>query len=404
MKQKLLHFLFVIAAIITAIPIANAADYNYSSPTKAWAHSETTYSSRYYSIAVSEDNIFTLPSVSSTGTGMYSTYYTKGLRFSSSGVVAFSGGSGSYAFPNGSSGSYYYLGPATASDSKGTFIAATRRAGTPDGFGWASNVQSVAYYTSNPSSDNLNHTKPVAGSKEPINFSSTPISGRTDKMSAYGDVANGTGYLWFIPGNANNSYVGVERITTTSSGTVTSKRQWPFPSAITNIDNNTSRIMQYSNNCVLLDVHNKNFFKGIISNDHETITWTDLGIKASEGTGAAMFILGNHEILAYTSSSTQVTLYDVTDKKTISTFSPFSSASSVSSTRHAIDVRVSGNTANIYVLVPGQGAGKWTMTATPITSAVTSHKAALASGSTSVVNVTWGKPSQGTATKYAISY
>ena len=136
MKQKLLHFWFVIAAIITAIPIANAADYNYSSPTKAWAHSETTYSSRYYSIAVSEDNIFTLPSVSSTGIGMYSTYYTKGLRFSSSGVVAFSGGSGSYAFPNGSSGSYYYLGPATASDSKGTFIAATRRAGTPDGFGW----------------------------------------------------------------------------------------------------------------------------------------------------------------------------------------------------------------------------------------------------------------------------
>lgn len=335
---------------------------------------------------------------------MYLTYYTKGLRFSSSGVVAFSGGSGSYAFPNGSSGSYYYLGPATASDSKGTFIAATRRAGTPDGFGWASNVQSVAYYTSNPSSDNLNHTNPVGGSKEPINFSSTPISGRTDKMSAYGDVANGTGYLWFIPGNANNSYVGVERITTTSSGTVTSKRQWPFPSAITKIDNNTSRIMQYSNNCVLLDVHNKNFFKGIISNDHETITWTDLGIKASEGTGAAMFILGNHEILAYTSSSTQVTLYDVTDKKTISTFSPFSSASSVSSTRHAIDVRVSGNTANIYVLVPGQGAGKWTMTATPITSAVTSPKAALASGSTSVVNVTWGKPSQGTATKYAISY
>ncbi len=404
MRQKLLHFWFVLAAIITAIPIANAADYNYSSPTKAWAHSETTYSSRYYSIAVSEDNIFTLPSVSSTGIGMYSTYYTKGLRFSSSGVVAFSGGSGSYAFPNGSSGSYYYLGPATASDSKGTFIAATRRAGTPDGFGWASNVQSVAYYTSNPSSDNLNHTKPVAGSKEPINFSSTPISGRTDKMSAYGDVANGTGYLWFIPGDANNSYVGVERITTTSSGTVTSKRQWPFPSAITKIDNNTSRIMQYSNNCVLLDVHNKNFFKGIISNDHETITWTDLGIKASEGTGAAMFILGNHEILAYTSSSTQVTLYDVTDKKTISTFSPFSSASSVSSTRHAIDVRVSGNTANIYVLVPGQGAGKWTMTATPITSAVTSPKAALASGSTSVVNVTWGKPSQGTATKYAISY
>ncbi|MBQ4344583.1 MAG: T9SS type A sorting domain-containing protein [Muribaculaceae bacterium] len=367
MKIKRITSLMLLTALAWLVPkTATAAEYTFSAPTKAWSQAETTYSGRYYCIAVSGDDIYTLPAVSSDGVGMYSTYYTKGLKFSSSKVVAFSGGSGSYAFPYATSGSYYYLGPACASDSKGTFIAATRRAGAPSGLSWSNPPRAAAYYTSNPSSDNLSHTNPVAGSKEPINFTSTPISGRADKMSAYGDVANGTGYLWFIPGNQSNTYVGIERITTTSNATVTSKRQYKFPSELTSIGNNISRIMQYSDNGVLLDISGQNFYKGVISGDQTTITWTKLGVKAVSGSGAAMFVLAGHEILAYSSATTVVTLYDVTDGKVLHTFSPFSSASSTSNTRHAIDVRVSGNTASIYVLVPGQGAGKWTMTATEI--------------------------------------
>ena len=401
MKQRFLHIFAFLMATLIATPIANA--HTFSAPSKAWSKEETTYSDYYYSIAVSGDDIFAFPSISNTGDGTYLTY-TKGLRFSSSKVVAFSGGSGSSAFPVGS-GSYYYMGAASASDSKGTIVAATRIGGNPSDWPWTENVEAVAYYTSNPSSDDLIHTNPVAGNKTGIKFS-TPISGRTDKMSAYGDIKNGTGYLWFVPGSTNNKYNGIERITitTASNGSKsTSKQQYSFPSGIT-IDNNTSLVKQYSDNCVLLDIKGQNFFKGVISADEKSISWTNLGIKATSGTGATMFILANHEILAYSSSNTQITLYDVTEGKTLYTFTPFSTMSYTGNTLHAIEAKVSGNTASIYVLVPGQGAGKWTMTATAYTNPVTSLKATRVSGTANNFTVSWAKPSAGIPTKYQVQY
>lgn len=399
MKQKLIHFFSILVAFFSAIPIANAGDYNYSSPTKVWSQAETTLSKQYRNIAVSDDVIYSFPAPTDE-IGMHATYYTKGLRFSSSGVVAFNVGSKAAAFPFGS-GSYYYAGPASASDSQGTIIAATRKHGSPpSSAGWANPVGAVMYYGTNPSSDDLNCTNNQIVERLGVNFSDHLISGRTDRMSAYGNIASGTGYLWFVPGHNNNSYEGVERITVTN-GSYEAKTQFNFPSPVT-INNNVSRVMQYSDDCILLDMRGAyNFYKGVISGT--TITWTDLGIKGV-AEGADMFILGGHEILAYSSSATEVTLYDVTDQKVLNSFTPFASQSETGDTRHAIDVRVSGNTANIYLIVPGQGAAKYTITASAVTNPVTSLNAALVSGSTNSVNVSWAKPSAGNATKYAVSY
>ena len=366
MKRKITQFVMLAMALVWAIPQVSAAEYKFSVPTKVWSQSETSLTKQYRNIAVSNDVIYSFPA-HTTEIGTHATYYTKGLRFSSSGVVAFNVGSASAAFPYAPYASYtnkyYYAGPASASDSQGTIIAATIVGNSdPDGAQWAHNVGAVMYYTSNPNSEDLNCKDNVAGTRKGVNLSSVVISGRTDRMSAYGNIATGTGYLWFVPGHTNNTYNGIERITITN-GANPQKTQFAFPSGISSA-NNVSRVSQYSANCVLLDMREAcNYYKGVINGS--SIAWTDLGIKGN-GSGAAMFILAGHEILAYSSSETTVRLYDITKEKEIGTFTPFSTASGTADTRHAIDVRVSGNTANIYVLVPGQGAAKYTITATEI--------------------------------------
>lgn len=404
MKQKLLQFLFVIAAIITAIPIANAADYTFSTPTKVWSQAVSTptgaapFNYNYISSAATNGYIYTLPAIpGSTGTEyMLATYYTAGKRINNGIVEQWSAGGPTdfeYTYLNQTTGPWYcYAGPAIASDDAGTLYAATVKGNNaPTGLIWSGKVGGITYWP----------TIPIPGqtsTKKGVKLSSL-IDGRTDLMSANGDGVNGTGYLWFAPQNTSN----VTRVTITKGSFSAPQNFSGLP--VTN--GSRARVVEYAKGKLLYNPTLQNssgtLYRGTYTEGASSVSWTSTGLTVYCN-GSDAFELKGHEFFIYAKSSTVLALYDYTDKKEVTTFSPFSGASTQSYVSFSIDTKVSGNTADIYIYAPGQGGAKWTMTATPITSAVSTPKAALASGSTSVVNVTWGKPSQGTATKYAISY
>lgn len=405
MKQKLIHFLSIFVAFLTAIPIANAAaDYTFSTPTKVWSQAVSTptgaapFNYNYISSAATNGYIYTLPAIpGSTGTEyMLATYYTAGKRINNGIVEQWSAGGPTdfeYTYLNQTTGPWYcYAGPAIASDDAGTLYAATVKGNNaPAGLIWSGNVGGITYWPTIPIPDQTS-------TKKGVKLSSL-IEGRTDLMSANGDGVNGTGYLWFTPQNKTN----VTRITITKGSFSAPQNFSGLP--VTN--GSRARVVEYAKGKLLYNPSLQNssgtLYRGTYTEGASSVSWTSTGLTVYCN-GSDAFELKGHEFFIYAKSSTVLALYDYTDKKEVTTFSPFSGASTQSYVSFSIDTKVNGNTADIYIYVPGQGGAKWTMTATPITSAVTSPKAALASGSTSVVNVTWDKPSQGTATKYAISY
>lgn len=404
MKQKLIHFLSIFVAFLTATPIANAADYTFSTPTKVWSQAVSTptgaapFNYNYISSAATNGYIYTLPAIpGSTGTEyMLATYYTAGKRINNGIVEQWSAGGPTdfeYTYLNQTTGPWYcYAGPAIASDDAGTLYAATVKGNNaPAGLIWSGNVGGITYWPTIPIPQ---ESTPKKGAKL-----SSIIGGRTDLMSANGDGVNGTGYLWFTPQNTSN----VTRVTITKGSFSAPQNFSGLP--VTN--GSRARVVEYAKGKLLYNPSLENssgtLYRGTYTEGGTSVSWTSTGLTVY-CSGSDAFELKGHEFFIYAKSSTVLALYDYTDKKEVTTFSPFSGASTQSYVSFSIDSKVNGNTADIYIYAPGQGGAKWTMTATPITSAVTSPKAALASGSTSVVNVTWGKPSQGTATKYAISY
>ena len=404
MKKKLQHILSVFVVIFATIPVANAAaDYTFSTPTKVWSQAVSTptgaapFNYNYISSAATNGYIYTLPAIPSTGTDyMLATYYTAGKRINNGIVEQWSAGGPTdfeYTYLNQTTGPWYcYAGPAIASDDAGTLYAATVKGNNaPAGLIWSGNVGGITYWPTIP-------IPGQASTKKGVKLSSL-IGGRTDLMSANGDGVNGTGYLWFTPQNTTN----VTRITITKGSFSAPQNFSGLP--VTN--GSRARVVEYAKGKLLYNPSIQNatgtLYRGTYTEGASSVSWTSTGLTVY-CSGSDAFELKGHEFFIYAKSSTVLALYDYTNKKEVTTFSPFSGASTQSFVSFSIDTKVSGNTADIYIYAPGQGGAKWTMTATPITSPVSNLTVANVSGSTNSIIVSWAKPSAGNATKYAISY
>ncbi|MBQ3605328.1 MAG: fibronectin type III domain-containing protein, partial [Muribaculaceae bacterium] len=400
MKQKLLHFWFVIAAIITAIPIANAAasDYNVAAqtPGEVWKKTFTTPGGDAYQAAILPNGyLYVIGTATNFETYTYKTLY----RINQNGVAT------------GSSG-YTNVNYGMAADDKGCIAIITQAWNTSNNL-----AKDLSLRTPNASTGHLEY---VSGSSN-IDLSAATIPAYTYYFDATGDLQNGTGYLWFPP-VANNNKIKVVKTVRNADGTWSSSAQsytLPFSPGASN-----PYLQVYESDAA------NNIWKFLFLNpfgdiydctlNNGTITATVISLpvarKAAGLSNAQIFFLGGHKMLAYNTGNNngsgnnkanQFVIYDMTTKTTIATVQPFTATVSGSKTSIGSWInsqKVSESQTDLFIYCPAVGASRLSLKATPITSAVTSPKAALASGSTSVVNVTWGKPSQGTATKYAISY
>lgn len=441
MKHFYTRALMLMLALIWFVPKAKAQYFSESGD--AWdnyyTYGTTTFannSAYWLQGAAAGGRVFTLPATTAesgssdksengtTLTYMAGTYYTRGLffDFEASGAEYFSGGSGTNsgypvdAYVEGNT-YYYYAGPAIASDGAETLWMATRRSTTaPQSLqannAWAQGIKAVAYYTK----ENLPLQDEIT-TRLGIDLSSYNI-GRSDLMSAYGDGANGEGYLWFCD-ETNNKVVRVKIV----NGQAAGETEFTPPCTIVS----RSLAVQYSDNRVIYSSGkegNRKIYRGVINGN--SITWYDLGLTTvnNDGTfgspGAKMFILGGYEYLAYSSAATQFTInvYDGTNPANTTpltsskAITPFTGTGGSSWMNHSIDAIVADDkmSADLYVYVPNKGCFKRKITAlkTMVQDPVQNLAVEIvkdqdpAQLSRQDAVLTWDAPANGTVSKYTI--
>lgn len=357
MKIKRITRLMLLTALAWLVPkTANAAEYTYGTPVQVYKHdfsANTSYekpNGNYKQVMVANDIMYTAAGAQANCRILASSMYmSKGWFINSSGITFFSSGNGTFDYTT--SGAYYHLGPAGAADADGKLWFVSRRDAEA---GWYSKPEALMYYTAVPTGNT------AGGTRTQIQLGSNSISARCDLMSAYGPCTSGTGYLWFSP----NGLSVLERLTVTK-GSVTAKTQLNAPATV---GAGVAYAKQFTDNRIVwtnaASADNTTpIYIGTI--DGSTITWKNTGLSSARH-GVVPFVLGEHEIIAYSSSKTEVTIYDYTAQKTLATIIPFSTESSGSWISHSMDVAVSGNVASLYILVPNVGAAKYTITATEV--------------------------------------
>lgn len=406
-------------AFLNAEGYSTSTDYEFAlkSDISDWYVSfadHTSYpGSIYLQAAVSNDVFYTVPAPLEASDMFNSSdnYCTKGWLIKSGTLSTFSGGSGSFY---GSSGTYYYAGPAITADADGTiWTAAARSIYGPSAYPWSNPISRLIYWKS----DGVPTGSTAGGTKNAFTLS-TAISKRSDLMTSYGNCLTGEGSLWFCLFNTNS----IERVIV-KDGAYSETIAYTTPSAITT-QNSRCTAYQYAENkvCYAPGVNSpsatnyQSIYKGIINGS--TITWTDLGVK-SYGPCATMFELYGHEILAYSSSTTNVTIRDITAGKDIATITPWSSASTNGYVQHSLNSKVNGDgTAYLYVYVPGRGAARYSILTSAIpndsmldpvavTGAVGSTEAeVVANNYEPSITVTWEAPDSWTQqpTNYLVQY
>ncbi|MBQ9077247.1 MAG: T9SS type A sorting domain-containing protein [Muribaculaceae bacterium] len=370
MKQSYLKSLLLLLAMVWAIPKSTAADYEISAPTNVWTKAYTGTSSNWVSSAVVGDVIYTAPGYSATPTDIFysatfsseptTRWVSKGHYIdNTNGGKAFS--YGSWTDPDGTAAStsncYYSAGPSIASDADG---ALWLKAKLSSSWGPVQNATAFIYYSAG-NTPNPFATTGAAGTKTAVSLGTQDLTGRADRMTAYGHTTTAAGgALWIIP----NGYTSIVKFPVVS-GVIQTKVDYSLPSGITVASNNRI-VTQYADNKIMFD-DGTSLYKGVISGTN--VTWTKIGVTANAGnnsTGAAIFELQGHEVVVYSSSATQISFYDITTGAMLGTATPFTTQGSSEYGRHGIHAKVSGNTASVYVYVPGQGAAKYSITATEV--------------------------------------
>ena len=445
MKHYYTRTLMLLLALTWLVPKANA-QYQYTSNNGYFSFNNGTWdnfvisgeghSAMWFQGAVANGKIYSLPATMAsttfdTGeTGVSLSYLinstddsgtthriTRGLYFDfeQAGAEFFSCGNYS-GYPVGS-GSYWYAGPAIASDGAETLWMTTLRSSTApssgyDGSPWSAGIKSVAYYTKN------NLPAPgVAGKRVGIDLSSYNI-GRSDLMSAYGDGANGEGYLWFCD-YTNNKIVRVKIVNGQAEGVTR------FTPPVT-INNARGRTLQYSDDRVIFSNGrdgDKKIYRGVINGS--SITWYNLGVTTVGNNtaygcpGATMFIMGGYEYLAYSSATNafSINVYDASNPATTTTLDVSSninafSGSGSSWVNHNIQAVVAADkkSAELYVYTPQRGAFKRSLAALKTKAQDPVQNLAVeivkdqdpSQLSRQDAILTWEAPAKGTVSKYTI--
>lgn len=360
MKIKRLSSLMLLTALAWLVPKqATAAEYIVNAPVHVWTQNAET-PSQYLQMAATDKKVYTFPAHVSGGDDMLATYYTRGYLIENGNYTHWSCGGSNSTFPfakNTGSTYYYYAGPACATDDEGTLFAKSVRATNgPGGLVYSEAAGGVTAWVQRATSAT------EGGEKLGIDFSgSYKISARSDMMSANGQCINGTGYLWFIP----NGTTYLERVTITKGTPAKTLSQFNSPKS----NPARSYVKEYATGKLLYNPGSNGgtdyLYRGTYSSGSTSVTWEKLNLIVYRH-GSTAFVIGGHEVIAYSSSTTQVTLYDYTAQTEIGKITPFSTVSSNGYISHSMDAKVSGNTAELYIYVPGQGAAKYTITATEI--------------------------------------
>ena len=405
MKKKLLHFFAVFVALVMAIPIANAAasDYNVAAQTPGivWKHEFSTPGGDAHQAAVLPNGYIYVIGVNTlilpNGDANVNTLKTL-YRINENGVVTSSAG-------------YTNIHYGLAADDNGKIVLVDELWST------ATNLDNISIRK--PESDG--HLSYVDGSHN-INLSSGKVPSYTYYFDATGNLENGTGYLWFPPVTGQNKLKVAKIVRGTGTTWTTSFSEYTLPfNKITMANsfiqvyesdeaNGTWKFLYLNPGENLYDCTLKN---GTIT--HTTIT-VPVARKAFVLSNAHIFYLGGHKMLAYNTGNNngnannkanQFVIYDMTTGTTIATVQPFSKT--VSGSNGSIgswinSLKVSDKQTDLMIYSPAAGASRLSLVATPITASVSSLSAMQVAGTNGDMNVTWGKPSAGNPTKYAVQY
>ncbi len=422
MKPRFSHILVAILATFISTNVAQAqttkpSSYSFSKATKVW---KTDFAGTdpavrhqpgfYRQAAASDGRIFTVPG--GTDAETYPAYSSAHVSFGH--VIGngtqfhWSGGSKNDKMPYTSDGNYYYLGPAIAADEEGTlWCTSLRTSSAPGSMPWAIGAKAFTYYTTRPVEGN------TEGVKEGLKIAGTghETSGRADLMSVSGKGVNGVAYFWFAIAGTNK----IECIVMEKAKTI---RKLTFTAPVTFANEYASGyVKQFAGESrLLLNVGSSadqttELYLGSISGSlydgTATVTWNNpgpTGLMVSRY-GSTAFLLNGHGIIVYSTSPTTIRIYDWTAQRELDVIKPFGDAISKSTyVSHSMDVKVNGNTAELYIYSPGVGGAKYTITSSEFNDPVPNLKATKADASSNDVIVSWDKPTQGTADKYSVSY
>ncbi len=422
MKPRFSHILVAILATFISMNVAQAqttkpSSYQFSKATKVW---KTDFAGTdpavrhqpgfYRQAAASDGRIFTVPG--GTDAETYPAYGSAHVSFGH--VIGngtqfhWSGGSKNEKMPYTSDGNYYYLGPAIAADEEGTlWCTSLRTSSAPGSTPWAIGAKAFTYYTTRPVEGN------TEGVKEGLKIAGTghETSGRADLMSVSGKGVNGVAYFWFAIAGTNK----IECIVMENAKT---KRKLTFTAPVTFANEYASGyVKQFAGESrLLLNVGSSadqttELYLGSISGSlydgTAQVTWNNpgpTGLMVSRY-GSTAFLLNGHGIIVYSTSPTTIRIYDWTAQRELDVIKPFGDVISKSTyVSHSMDVKVNGNTAELYIYSPGVGGAKYTITSSEFNDPVPNLKATKADASSNDVTVSWDKPTQGTADKYSVSY
>ena len=444
MKQKLSHLFAVFVALVIATPIANAAypslNFHIPSTDNSSLYWKTDYNASeihnnlvnirdggyYRQAAASDGMLFSLPS----GTENYmgpagNTYVTYGHIIGKSVQTYWSGGtntSNATYYPYKTSGSYYYLGPAIASDEKGTLWCTSVRSGDgPGASPWAIGAKAFTYYTTRPQKKDGEYGA-TEGTRNAVNIIGTnenfATSGRADLMSVSGNGVDDKAFFWFAVGGSNK----IECIVM-DKGVIKRKNTFYAPDGVTFPNDYAGgyvkEFAEYTR--LLLNVgssgdNTTELYLGSISggkdglyNGTAKVTWDNpgaTGLKVARY-GSTAFLLQGHGILVYSSSPTEIKLYDWTARKEIGTIKPFGDNVSKSTyVSHSMDVKVAGDkhSADLYIYSPGVGGAKYTITLSQMTDPASNIRPTYVNDSSREIVISWDNAEGAFVEKYRIRY
>ena len=415
MKQKLLQFLFVIAAIITAIPIANAAasDYKINAPTKNWTTTFTIPDDNSRQLAISKDGVPYTLSETDKFSGYVATY-----RITSSGNHLVNLG-------------WTSTGAANAFDDAGNYV--THSAGS-SGPTQTATTSPASKYCVREAPNSTTATNGVFPNGSGVAMNGYTAGKVTLYLDATGDVRHGNGYIWFAQTGTSTNITCL--VIKNVNGTPTVSGTKSFNTGIVSGGGNDNYLNFYdtSNESAmkcLLQVRGVGIYDVTLNATAGTVTSVNAITCTSNAEynslGAHIFMMRGRKLLcrntrrlgdtgAARNKYSEFEILDITDSYTNPTkiatidhlpgkYSNGSSLGNGHNTGSFIQTyKHSEDKVEIFAYVQGSGCSSYIITASAITNPVTSLSAAVVSGTTSDVKVSWAKPSAGNATKYSVSY
>lgn len=349
---------------------------------------------KYIQTAVTDGAMFTLPAPTAIS-DMHPDlqYCTKGYKIYKSGsnreditVETFSGGNMPAIYPvtrNNSTGDYFYMGPAVASDDAGTLWTHTMRGSDPTTtLDWEVGIHTFCYYTERPALG-------VPGTKKTINLDPLGkwMENKAYLFSANGDGVNGTGYIWIAAASTKIARYTIEK------GVFVAKELFSTPlSGGDSPASNYCYVKQHGNKVYYTTpAYNgtsmiaQAIYRGELSADGKSITWESTPVVTDNYSPQfTVFTLSGHDFLVYNSYDEtdsdnpykEITIYDMTTNTPIllSGVNPRTIylPSKNNYIRQSLNAEVVDDYhAYIYGYIPGVGVYRYPIVATPDRNPVT---------------------------------